>query len=115
VQTGVLAVVALSASVECDAERRADLLETLETILKKPSRLVKIFISSRDDQDIVCHLQNYPNLELVSNRNMDDIASFVRAETQDLIRRRQLLRFSINKEELKETIIEQITKDADGM
>jgi citrate lyase synthetase len=46
---------------------------------------------------------------------MDDIASFVRAETQDLIRSRQLLRFSINKEELKETVIEQITKGAGGM
>jgi hypothetical protein len=76
-----LTTIIIDALDECDAERRADLLETLETILKKPSRLVKIFISSRDDQDIVCHLQNYPSLELVSNRNMDDIASFVRAET----------------------------------
>ena len=32
---------------------------------------------------------------------MDDIALFVRAETQELIRRRKLLHFTINKEELK--------------
>ena len=46
---------------------------------------------------------------------MDDIALFVRAETQDLIRRRKLLHFTINKEELKKRIIGQVTKGASGM
>jgi hypothetical protein len=110
-----LTTIVIDALDECDPERRADLLETLETILQESSRLVKIFVSSRDDQDIVCHLQSYPNLELVSNKNMDDIASFVRAETQNLIKRKKLLRSSINKEELKDDIIDQVTKGAGGM
>jgi hypothetical protein len=110
-----LTTIVIDALDECDPDKRADLLEALEEILRKSSRLVKIFVSSRDDQDIVCHLQDYPNLELASNRNMDDISSFVRAETQGLIRRKKLLRFSTNKEGLKDDIIDQVTKGAGGM
>lgn len=110
-----LTTIVIDALDECNLEKRADLLETLETILQESSSLVKIFLSSRDDQDIFCHLQDYPNLELASDRNTDDITSFVRAETQDLIKKKKLLRFSINKEELKESIIDQVTKGASGM
>jgi hypothetical protein len=110
-----LTTIVIDALDECDPEKRADLLETLETILRESSRLVKIFVSSRDDQDIVCHLQDYPNLEVACDRNLDDIVSFVKAETQDLIKRRKLLRFSNNKEELKEVIMDQVTKGANGM
>ena len=100
---------------ECDPERRTDLLETLESILQKSSGLVKIFVSSRDDQDIVLRLLDYPNLELSSEMNKDDISSFVIAETDNLIKRRKLLALSTNKENLKMEIIEQVTKKADGI
>ncbi len=110
-----LTTIMIDALDECDPGKQADLLETLEAILQESSGLVKIFVLSRDDWDIVCHLQEYPNLELVSDRNTDDIASFVRAETKDLIKRSKLLRSSINKENLKEEIIDQVTKGASGM
>jgi hypothetical protein len=96
-------------------ESRLELLETLEAILRESLSLVKIFVSSRDDQDIVFHLREYPNLELSSDRNSDDIASFVRAKTQDLIKRRKLLHLSMNKEELSVVIAERVTKDLNGM
>jgi hypothetical protein len=110
-----LTTIVIDALDECDPETRHELLVALEEVLQNSSRLVKIFVSSRDDQDIVYRLQNCPNLVLASDRNMDDIASFVRAEAQDLIRRGKLLRFSNKKEELKERIIDQVTKGADGM
>jgi hypothetical protein len=110
-----LTTIVIDALDECNPENRADLLETLEQILQESSCLVKIFVSSRNDRDIVYHLQEYPNLELTSNRNSDDITSFVRAETEDLIKRRKLLHLSANKEELKEIIIQRITSGADGM
>ncbi|KFY17970.1 hypothetical protein V492_00220, partial [Pseudogymnoascus sp. VKM F-4246] len=110
-----MTTIVIDALDECDPETRTDLLETLEKILKESSRLVKIFVSSRDDQDIVCHLEDYPNLGISSDRNMDDITSFVRVETQDLIKKKKLLRSSTNKEELKEMIIDQVTKGANGM
>lgn len=110
-----LTTIVIDALDECDPERRADLLESLEEILQESTSLVKIFVSSRDDQDIVLHLRHYPNLELSSDKNKDDITSFVRAETHDLIRRRKLLKYSSNKENLKAEIIKQVTKGADGM
>jgi hypothetical protein len=45
---------------------------------------VKIFVSSRDDQDIVLELCRYLNLEIASHRNSDDIARFVNAEVERL-------------------------------
>ena len=107
--------IVIDALDECDSEKRADLLEIFESILQESSSLVKIFVSSRDDQDIVMQLRNYPNLELSSVRNKDDISSFVITETENLIKRNKLLRFSIDKETLKNEIIEKITKDAAGM
>jgi len=110
-----LTTIVIDALDECDPERRADLLETLESILRESSSLVKIFVSSRNDQDIVLHLQNYPNLSLSSEKNKEDISSFVTIETQSLIKRKKLLALSKNKEKLKTEIIERVIKNADGM
>jgi len=77
--------------------------------------LVKIFLSSQDDQDIVIHLQSYPNLELSSDKNRDNIKSFVTAETEDLIKKRKLLRSSKHKEQLGRLIIEEVMEGARSM
>jgi hypothetical protein len=110
-----LTTIVIDALDECDREKQVDLLEALETILRESSHLVKIFISSRDDQDIACRLKDYPNLEISSDRNTDDILSFVRAETRALITKRKLLRFSTNKDVLEKFIIDEVSKGANGM
>ncbi len=71
-------------------------------------------MTSRDDQYILCQLQDYPNLETESSRNQVDIMSYIRATTQDLIKRRKLLRFSSEREELPEIINNQVTDGAKG-
>ena len=76
---------------------------------------MKIFVSSCDDQDIMCHLQDYLSLNIASDRNIDDIASFVRAETQGLIKKRKLLQNNNNQKELIKSIIDQVTKGANGI
>ena len=108
-------VIIIDALDECDRDTRSDLLEFLESILQESSSLVKIFVSSRDDQDIVCQLQNYPSLELSSDRNSDDIAEFVKSEIRRLIKKKALLRSSMNKEELQQVIIDRVTEGANGM
>jgi hypothetical protein len=112
-----LTTIVVDALDECGPGKRADLLETLEKILEDSPQLVKIFVSSRDDQDLVCHLQHYPNLEIASDRNKDDIAAFVRAETERLVKRKRLLRNSEARarEELKELIMNRVIEGADGM
>ena len=46
---------------------------------------------------------------------MDDIILFVRVETQNLIKKRRLLRHISNQEELMENIINQITEGANDI
>jgi len=110
-----LTMIVIDALDECDPERLPDLLEALETILRESSSLVKVFVSSRNDQGIVCHLQNYPSLEISSDRNRDDIERFVKAETKKLVRQKKLLRSSQAKEEMEELIVEMVIDGANGM
>ena len=110
-----LTIIVVDALDECDPEKRADLLEKLQTILRDSSNLVKVFVSSRDDQDIVDHLHDYPNLDISSDKNRDDIVAFVRNEVKELIKKRKLLRYSHAKEELTELIIHKVIEGASGM
>ncbi len=64
-------------------------------------------MSSRDDQDIVWHLQDNPNLELSSGKN----ASFVYKETASSVRRGKLLHSSADKESQQTTIIKKVIED----
>ena len=70
---------------------------------------------SRDDQDIVLHLQDCLNLELLSDKNINNITLFVAVKTYTLIKRQKLLALSSNKKSLKTQIIEQVTKGANSM
>ncbi|MCJ1350272.1 MAG: hypothetical protein MMC33_000253 [Icmadophila ericetorum] len=105
----------INALGEYDLEKRADLLQKFERILSESSSLVKIFVSSRNDQDIVSRLQDYPNLRIGLERNTDDIKRFVKTEVGKLIKEEELLRFGHAKEEIKTLIIETVTKGAAGM
>ena len=110
-----VAIIIIDALDECNPATRQNLLDAMEFILQQSPSLIKIFISSRDDQDIVYKLQEYPNLELSSDRNSPDIAKFVKDETSSLVAKGTLLRFSEMKEELQQNIIEKVTYGADGM
>lgn len=110
-----LTTIVMDALDECDPLTRLDLLEVLESILRDSSQLVKIFLSSRDDQDIVCYLENYPNLEISSTRNKSDIEAFVNAETNRLVAKKRLLRNSNAKEDLKQLIINRVIDQSNGM
>ncbi|SPJ73916.1 uncharacterized protein FTOL_03646 [Fusarium torulosum] len=105
----------LDALDECNPAIRESLLFAMELILKEAPCLVKIFVSSRDDQDIVFKLRQYPNLELSSHRNSNDIAKFVELETYRLMNSGKLLRYSSAQQELKEDIIRRVASDAQGM
>ena len=110
-----MTIMIINALGEYDLEKRADLLQKFERILSESSSLVKIFVSSRNDQDIVSRLQDYPNLRIGLERNTDDIKRFVKTEVGKLIKEEELLRFGHAKEEIKTLIIETVTKGAAGM
>jgi len=108
-------IIFIDALDECNPETRSDFIDALERILQTSKNIVKIFISSRNDQDIVFHLKHRLNLEISSNRNCDDIANFVEAETRRLIQKGKLLRYSMSRKEMEELIIHQVIKGASGM
>ncbi|KAF7125236.1 hypothetical protein CNMCM5793_001414 [Aspergillus hiratsukae] len=108
------ATIVLDALDECTPESREELLHMFEYILQESSTLVKIFVSSREDQDIVSELQGYPNLEISSTRNTQDIAAFVHREVQ-VLKTKRPLRSIQNVDELAKLIIETITAGANGM
>lgn len=100
---------------ECDPSMRQSLLDAFEHILKESSGLVKIFVSSRNDQDIVCTLRDYPNMNISSDKNMVDIKAYVKAETMNFVEKGQLLRNSSGKDKMAASIIKHISGGADGM
>jgi hypothetical protein len=107
--------VIIDAMDECNPTTRLELLQALENVLQASSSLVKVFVSSRDDQDIVLRLSNYPNLEIDSQRNSDDIARFVKDEVERLIQAGKLLRHSSSQAEMKRLIIDKVIEGATGM
>ncbi|KAM6514315.1 hypothetical protein FALCPG4_015465 [Fusarium falciforme] len=107
--------IVIDALDECNSATRGDLLDTLEDLLKTSPCLLKIFVSSRTDQDIVYKLDNYPNLHLSSDCNSVDIDLFVRSETKRLIDKGSLLRLSTRKEEIRDKIVHKLTFKAQGM
>lgn len=110
-----MATIVIDALDECDPDKRHGLLKALEQILQNSPSLVKIFVSSRNDQDIVLRLQHYPQLEIDSQRNGDDIRQFVKDQTEQLVLDRKLLRYSTSRVEMQELIVNEVIKGAAGM
>ncbi|KAH0537657.1 hypothetical protein FGG08_005570 [Glutinoglossum americanum] len=109
-----LTTIVIDALDECDQASRPDLLQALERIIHCSSNLVKVFVSSRDDQDIVCHLADCPNLEIQADKNQADITSFVNSEVHRQISRKQLL-LGKPTPELTSLIIQRLCNGACGM
>ena len=110
-----MTIIVVDALDECDPVRRQNLLDAFEHILKESVGLVKIFVSSRNDQDIVYTLREYPNMEISSDKNTADIKAYVETETMRLVRTGQLLRNSRAKEKMTASIMKKISDGADGM
>ena len=108
-------IIVVDALDECDPDRCQYLFDAFESVLQESAGLVKIFVSSRDDQDIVHILRDYPILNISSSKNAHDIESFVRIETKKLIRKGRLLRNNQNREQMQAFIIDRICQGADGM
>jgi hypothetical protein len=106
--------IVIDALDECDPTKRCQFLEALETIATTSQKLVKIFISSRDDDDIVLRLRNMPNLYIEATDNQGDIEHFVRREINLSIQKSRLLRGSVP-DELRRRVVDTLIENARGM
>ena len=105
----------LDALDECSSETRYLLLEALQEILNQSQGLVKLFVSSREEGDLVCELRDYPSLKISSYRNSKDIKAFVETEVEMLVAKRRILRNSNARNEIKALIIKRLLEKADGV
>ncbi|KAL7273058.1 hypothetical protein RUND412_004116 [Rhizina undulata] len=110
----VQTVIVIDALDECDKESRRQLLNALDIIIKSSAGVIKLFVTSRDADDIALKLEGTPNIYIHSSDNSGDIAAFVRAEVEKCTSEKLLLRGSV-RPEIKESIIEKLTSGADGM
>jgi hypothetical protein len=88
--------IAIDALDEIDRKSRKPFLESLSTIAQASRNLVKIFVSSRDDDDIILELEAVPNLYIDAADNTGDIERFILREINSSIDRRILLRGEVD-------------------
>jgi KAP family P-loop domain len=99
---------------ECDTSRRYELFKAFETIINESANLVKIFVSSRDDTDIVCNMEDSSNILINARDNSDDIHRFVHSEVERSIADKRLLNGQVS-DDLKSHIIKTLVEGAEGM
>lgn len=107
-------VIIIDALDECVPARRHEILEALDTIIHQSANLVKVFVSSRDDNDIVCRLANSPNIFIRATDNGEDIDRFVDTGINKSLQNRKLLSGCIS-DQMKEKIITILQNGAQGM
>ena len=105
----------LDALHECSSETRYLLLEALQEILNQSQGLIKLFVSSCEEGDLVCKLRDYPSLKISSYRNSKDIKAFVETVVEMLVAKRRILLNSNARNEIKTLIIKRLLEKADGV
>ena len=95
-------------------EKRSKLLEALTTVITSSMSLVKVFVSSRDDDDITLVLEDVPNVYIQTTDNIDDIERFTRRGVADSIQQGRLLRGNVSGE-LEQRVIKTLLGGAHGM
>jgi hypothetical protein len=108
------ATIVIDAFDECQSAQRHVLLTALDTIISDSRNVVKVLISSRDEEDIVTHLRDCSNIYIEPKDNAIDIERFVRIELNKAIQRRTLLNGRVSSS-LQEEIIATLTAGAQGM
>jgi hypothetical protein len=108
------ATIVIDALDECDPQDQQLLLRQLDYLIQKSTRLLKIFVSSRDDQDIVNYLENSPNIYISTRDNWEDIERYVGSQINIAIEQGSLLGGDVPLM-LKEDIIESLISQANGM
>lgn len=110
-----LTYIVVDALDECDRENRWELINAFEHILQDSSSLVKIFVTSRDDQDLVLAMNNYPEVRIEATDNQDDISHYVSHSVDQLIREKKMLPTQGVPDKLRAQIKQRLCEGAQGM
>lgn len=70
------AVLVIDALNEIDEDGRGELFDSLERVLYEAQNVVKIFLSSRNDWDIIDRFGSSPGIGIKESMNANDIRTF---------------------------------------
>jgi nucleoside-triphosphatase THEP1 len=114
---GSTTVIAIDAIDELKSEERHEFYKTLSRILNDVDQgVVRVFLSSRDDQDIVHQLSKHANVYISAADNQYDVEEFVKKEVGEATSSGRLLRGRKTiSDSLGEKIISTLTGGAQGM
>lgn len=103
--------IVLDAFDECEKEQRQDLLKLFTALASRHQEAnpVKIFISTRPEEDVLRHFDKYPKIRIEDNNNLKDIATFVRTKIAEHSR------WSKMPEDFRDEVIETLLEKSEDM
>ena len=99
---------------EVDRAKRHDLLQGIHDIAQNAVNVVKVFVSSREDGDLVLRLKDVPNIYIKASDNEEDIRKFVDLSIDKAISQKRLLGGMVPKPVIAR-IKRYLVKGAQGM
>lgn len=99
---------------EADDAGRGDLFKSFEKVLQESQNVVKIFVSSRTDGDIVDTFEHHSNIGIEEEMNAGDIKKFADYKIQEAIETKRLLRGRVSTS-LRDEIGRTLVSKAQGM
>ena len=106
--------ICIDALDEVETNTRIHLLKALKNIIEKSKTLVKIFVTTRMDPDILRQFEMFPRIELEPDDNIGDINQFVETKLQNTIDDGRLLEGDVPSE-LKAEIYDVLCRRSRGM
>ncbi|KAL3466092.1 hypothetical protein BJX64DRAFT_36517 [Aspergillus heterothallicus] len=99
---------------ECSESSRGSLIQSLRKYVDKSTTLVRVFVSSRGDRDIVVRFKDFPSTSITGSLTQSDMERFVEQEVRQGIQYKDLLYGEVSPE-LEERIIAELLAKAGGM
>jgi uncharacterized protein YqfB (UPF0267 family) len=109
--------IVIDALDECSSQQRRILLEALEQVRQRCRDIVKIFVSSRHEEDISVSFKKGEVLEVTSQANHEDLKRFVEVEVERFVKRWSTMHDESTAvlQKLEEEIKEALMTGAQGM
>ena len=97
---------------ECEKNVQQDILYAIEDMIELNQCTVKVWISSREDTDIMNGLRKYPSIHIVETKVTGDIANYVQVAVKSKLQSGELF---IRDQTLEKEIISTLTTKSQGM
>ncbi|KAL8728836.1 MAG: hypothetical protein Q9166_005153, partial [cf. Caloplaca sp. 2 TL-2023] len=107
-------MIIIDALDEVEETAREDLFDALERIIQGSQNVVKVFVSSRNDGDIVERFSESPNITIKQEMNHSDIGQFIESKVTQAMRSKKLLRGKVSSA-LRDDIMSTLAAGARGI